>query len=345
MAWIPPSIFLDLEYSNLRNIFEHLSKNQEVYAPRPNTSLHCDVNIAEKFCEKIEKILIFVKCSIKVSEKFGNETTKANYKWLVYKIFVDQENEILKTWIKDEPGKICNFLDDLSFHYSEIVAVQTIGYSFQNQKIQTIQISDPLHSSSKRAIWIDGGTHGREWVSVTAALYIIDRDDTCSNSYPGLAAFSEPETRAVSNFIRNRVDLLSGYISFHSYGQLWLYPYAYQENTVPPDVDSLTDKCKGHAKSGSARFGAVISASPLCAVVWAPANVAPGGGHDWLKSIGVKYTYTVELRPDSTAFNGFIMSRDELIPTATEAWTGVRIVADQILQDAGFEKVIDDRNL
>lgn len=46
----------------------------------------------------------------------------------------------------------------------------------------------------------------------------------CSQTYPGLAAFSEPETKALADFIKS-FDSIKVYLSFHSYGQMILYPY------------------------------------------------------------------------------------------------------------------------
>jgi Zinc carboxypeptidase len=51
----------------------------------------------------------------------------------------------------------------------------------------------------------------------------------CSNSYHGDTAFSEPETRQLAEFM-NSVPNLFGYISFHSYGQLLMLPYAFTSN-------------------------------------------------------------------------------------------------------------------
>lgn len=46
----------------------------------------------------------------------------------------------------------------------------------------------------------------------------------CAETYAGPTAFSEPETLAISEFIKT-VENLKLYISFHSYSQLLLFPY------------------------------------------------------------------------------------------------------------------------
>lgn len=46
----------------------------------------------------------------------------------------------------------------------------------------------------------------------------------CSQTYPGPRPLSEPETQALAEFIKS-FDNIKVYLSFHSYGQMLLYPY------------------------------------------------------------------------------------------------------------------------
>lgn len=52
--------------------------------------------------------------------------------------------------------------------------------------------------------------------------------NTCSDIYRGPTPFSEPESKAVANFLKNVKDRLASYLTFHSYGQLLVYPWAYK---------------------------------------------------------------------------------------------------------------------
>lgn len=49
-------------------------------------------------------------------------------------------------------------------------------------------------------------------------------NDSCSENYSGPSAFSEPEIRAMGKFI-DATDNIKLYFTFHSYGQLLLFPY------------------------------------------------------------------------------------------------------------------------
>jgi hypothetical protein len=57
-------------------------------------------------------------------------------------------------------------------------------------------------------------------------------DDT----YRGPAAFSEPETQVVRDFVLAHPNLTAA-ITFHTYGELILYPYGYTDVALPPDMN------------------------------------------------------------------------------------------------------------
>jgi len=50
-----------------------------------------------------------------------------------------------------------------------------IGKSFENRNLTTITISNGDGRKGKNVIFIDAGMHGREWITHTAALNIIDQ--------------------------------------------------------------------------------------------------------------------------------------------------------------------------
>lgn len=53
----------------------------------------------------------------------------------------------------------------------------------------------------------------------------------CVDNYAGPRAFSEPETKALSNYIlanRNQIEM---YISLHAYSQMWLLPWGMRSHT------------------------------------------------------------------------------------------------------------------
>jgi carboxypeptidase A4 len=60
----------------------------------------------------------------------------------------------------------------------------------------------------------------------------------CSQVYAGQSAFSEPENKAVRDFLSNLAANFTLFLSFHSYGQYIIYPWSY-DKVVPPDHEDL----------------------------------------------------------------------------------------------------------
>jgi len=51
--------------------------------------------------------------------------------------------------------------------------------------------------------------------------------DPCSDIYGGPKPFSEPETKALSDFILAHNGTWKVYLTLHSYSQMWMAPYGY----------------------------------------------------------------------------------------------------------------------
>ncbi|CAD5209555.1 unnamed protein product [Bursaphelenchus xylophilus] len=156
-------------------------------------------------------------------------------------------------------------------------------------------------------------------------------DDPCSEIYQGTEAFSEPEARAVrdavlSNRYRGRID---GFVTLHTYSQIWIHPYGHRKDSYPGDVQDLYNIGKKATSALNKLYGTKY-------VVGSGADTlypASGGSEDWAKQYAnVKYVYLLELRPDEKNWDGFILDEQQLIPTALETWAGVKVVADAIIQ-------------
>jgi hypothetical protein len=150
----------------------------------------------------------------------------------------------------------------------------------------------------------------------------------CSEIYLGPNALSEPEAKALSSAILARKDQLKAMITLHSYSEDWLVPYGYQVPPVyPDDYDELLDAAKKGAQAGAAKTGVLYTAVNSAAGLYA----ASGASDDWSKSIGVKYVYTIEVRPDGNDSDGFVLPPAQIIPTSTEVFEGFKVIADRII--------------
>jgi hypothetical protein len=68
----------------------------------------------------------------------------------------------------DEVHSYLNVLKSIS---PENIDVVTIGKSFEGRDLNVIRINKD-DTNSKKIIWLDGGTHAREWIGVSTAMYI-----------------------------------------------------------------------------------------------------------------------------------------------------------------------------
>ncbi|XP_072945063.1 uncharacterized protein [Epargyreus clarus] len=145
----------------------------------------------------------------------------------------------------------------------------------------------------------------------------------CSDIFRGSRAFSEPESRAVSEFISSSAAKFSAYLTYHSYGQYLLYPWGY-DNALPPDHRDLDVVGKNIAQAIRQAGGTTYQVGSSSGLLY-PAS---GGSDDWAKGQGIKYTYTIELR--DTGRYGFVLPTTQIIPVAQESLAGLRVLAKQL---------------
>lgn len=60
-------------------------------------------------------------------------------------------------------------------------------------------------------------------------------------------------------------------------------------------------------------------------------DLAPGGSDDWAYDLGIKYSFTFELRDTGTY--GFLLPPREIKPTCLEALSAVKEIAQHVLQN------------
>lgn len=73
--------------------------------------------------------------------------------------------------------QISDFLDSIVNSYPEIASTLTLGKSYEGRDLKAIKIgTPPLDARSKKPIiYVDGGLHAREWVSVSTALFLAHK--------------------------------------------------------------------------------------------------------------------------------------------------------------------------
>ena len=127
-----------------------------------------------------------------------------------------------------------------------------------------------------------------------------------SETYRGAYPLSAPENARMSDFILAHPNITTG-ISYHSYGDLILYPYGYTYEDVPPDmtqVDHQTFVAIG------AKMAATTNYTPQQS---SDLYITDGDWNDWMYGGQQRYPITIELSGYGYGF----YPPDEYIPQET----------------------------
>merc|ERR1712080_53238 len=118
-----------------------------------------------------------------------------------------------------------------------------------------------------------------------------------SEVYCGKSAFDQVETANIRDFTRTLSPKPVLGHCFHSYSQLWLWPYGYIYNVHGTVFDPINS-----------------------------ADLYPCGGaaDDWYKSEGFRFSFTTELR--DTGHYGFVLPPSQIIPSGEEILAGFEVV-------------------
>ncbi|NXK81189.1 CBPA1 Carboxypeptidase, partial [Amazona guildingii] len=145
----------------------------------------------------------------------------------------------------------------------------------------------------------------------------------CSETYHGPYANSEPEVRAIVDFVTNHGNI-KAFISIHSYSQLLLYPYGYT-NTPVPDHEELHEIAERAVTALSSLYGTSYEYGSIYTTIYQ----ASGTTVDWTYDQGIKYSFTFELR--DTGRYGFLLPASQIIPTAQETWLALKVIMQYTL--------------
>lgn len=288
-----------------------------------------------------------------------------------------------------------NWLYSLARQFPNECSVFEAGRTYENRKMLGLKISYYNGNGTKNGIFLEAGTHAREWIGPATATYIIwqlltstnekvrmiaenfdwyivphtnpdgyvythttdrlwrksrtpykngcygadlnrnwnfhwneiERNESyCSETYPGPFAFSEVETKTLSNFIRTLKDKLLLYVSFHSYSQMLLFPYGYT-NQLPPDYANLKRVLKVSIKALKQRYGTVYEGGSIYRGMY-PAS---GCSLDWIYGLKLAhFVFGYELRPSKNGSLRFQLPASQIIPTAEETLDSITAMINEI---------------
>jgi len=145
----------------------------------------------------------------------------------------------------------------------------------------------------------------------------------CSDIFHGPSAGSEPEPRAVANFLRD-TPRVRGYIDIHSYSQLFMCPWGYTAQ-FPPHYQQMMALINPIVSAIQAKHGRRYTAGSIGSILYIASGSAVDYGYGALNII---HSYTIELR--DTGQYGFILPPNQIIPQGEEFLAGVIVMGEAI---------------
>merc|ERR1712012_781336 len=213
-----------------------------------------------------------------------------------------------------------DYLDKINWYFIPSANPDGYAYSWDHDRLWRKTRSD--HGSILGCKGVDpnrnwGFHYGESGVS----------HNKCAETYCGPEAFSEPEMRNIRDFVTtlDPVPVLGH--TFHSYSQLWLWPYGYAYNAFPENREEIEQLAIDASNALYQVHGTVFD--PINSADLYP---AAGASDDWYKGVlGTRYAFTTELR--DTGVHGFVLPKDQIIPSGEEMWAGFEVVINKILSD------------
>uniref|UniRef100_A0A8C9CA00 Carboxypeptidase B2 n=1 Tax=Phocoena sinus TaxID=42100 RepID=A0A8C9CA00_PHOSS len=259
-------------------------------------------------------------------------------------------------------NEIYSWIEVMTEWYPDMVEKIHIGSSYEKYPLYVLKVSRK-EQRAKSAMWIDCGIHAREWISPAFCLWFIASNRmwrknrsfhennscigtdlnrnfaskhwceegassfSCSETYCGLYPESEPEVKAVADFLRRNINHIKAYVSMHSYSQKIVFPYSYSRSKSKDHEElSLVASEAVHAIENTNKNTRYTHGSGSESLY-----LAPGGSDDWIHDLGIKYSFTIELR--DTGRYGFLLPESYIKPTCTEAFAAVSKIAWHVIRN------------
>ncbi|XP_058987662.1 zinc carboxypeptidase-like [Musca domestica] len=256
---------------------------------------------------------------IKISYKSGNpgifiESNIHAREWITSATatwFIDQ-------LLSSSDPEVRNLAENYDWYIIPVFNVDGFEYSHKKDRMwrktrQPVSTSDCIGTDANRNFdshWMENGGAS---------------NNPCSETFAGPTPFSEPEAKALADFVTSIKDKINIYLSFHSYGQWLLSPYGHTKDEFPENYDDLLtigESFKTAIKSLPYETDYVHGST--ASVLY----VASGSTVDWVfNELDVKVGYTIEFR-DKGRY-GFVLPPVQILPNCQELMTGMKALVSK----------------
>uniref|UniRef100_W8BDX3 Zinc carboxypeptidase A 1 n=1 Tax=Ceratitis capitata TaxID=7213 RepID=W8BDX3_CERCA len=143
-------------------------------------------------------------------------------------------------------------------------------------------------------------------------------DNPCSETFAGTHPFSEPEIKALADYIASIKDRLNIMLAFHSYSQVLLSPYGHTSE-LADNHDDLMAVAKAYSDAvKELPYGTEYTYGTSATSMY----YTSGSTRDWVyNEQGIRISYTIEFR--DTGRYGFILPPIQIIPHCEDTLAGI----------------------
>ncbi|XP_078260581.1 carboxypeptidase O-like [Rhinoraja longicauda] len=245
------------------------------------------------------KKIIWMDCGIHAREWIA----PAFCQWFV--------KEVLETYTADP--KTDRFFQHIDFYILPVLNIDGYIYSWTKDRMWRKSMSPCVNST---CFGTDlNRNFDAKWCSIGASR------NCCSQIYCGTAPESEPETRAVANFLRHHVSEVLCYLTIHSFSQMILTPFGYTRSTVSNHEEMMRVGQKA-ATALEQVHGTKYQVGPSSWILYS----SSGSSRDWAGDLGFQFSYTFELRDNGTY--KFLLPENEIQPCCEETMAAVTTIIE-----------------
>ncbi|XP_055711144.1 zinc carboxypeptidase-like [Phlebotomus papatasi] len=238
---------------------------------------------------------IFIESQIHANEWITSGSTT----WIINKLL---------TATTAEP-EIKNLADNINWYIFPIINVD--GYEYTRNVYRMWR-----KTRSQQGLICNGVDPNRNWDVYWEKGGIGSSANMCDGTFAGPEAFSEIETKSLSEYILSLADNLNFYIGFHSAANMLLFPWGHTNNPSPY-YPQFMEIATATVNALHARHGTNYTYGPVYSTIYPTTGISA----DWVHyALGIP-GFTYEFRNMNTAtgeYYGALAPPEEIQPNAEE---------------------------
>ncbi|CAH0594395.1 unnamed protein product [Chrysodeixis includens] len=242
---------------------------------------------------------------------------------------------IINEFLTSTNPAVRNLAENVVWHIFPIVNPDGYAYTFSDNRMWRKNRNRENYKScgSSNADLSNGidlnRNFGFVWMTVGAS------QNSCDETYAGPVEFSEPESRAIANYVLGlkAQGNFVYYLAFHSYSQMVLVPYSHVQGEAvlqaPHYANMYEIAIRGMDKLKE-KYGTVYRVGTSAEILYA----VSGSSFDWVKGVAeIPIVYLFELR--DVGEYGFFLPPERIIMNNEEIMAGL-LEMDRVTRDLGY---------